>query len=185
MPPDPSENSQLRTQNSALPYPTGYGTENTPIDTAFKIIEEARPPKARSGRRLTVCKAADIPPGQRRIVTDGPLSIGIFNLAGNFYALRNVCPHYGDPCARAPSTPPTAPAMCTNSTPPSMAASSAAPGTAGNSTSSPAKPSSTNPPKSPPTPSKSTPTAISWLSSDQPQPPRFRVPRVWPHPAAA
>jgi len=78
-------------------FNTGYGTENTPLDFAFKIIEEARPPKARSGKRLTVCAAAEIPVGGRRIVTDGPLSIGVFNINGTFYAVRNVCPHYGAP----------------------------------------------------------------------------------------
>jgi nitrite reductase/ring-hydroxylating ferredoxin subunit len=77
-------------------FSTGYGTEN-PIDFAFKVIEEARPPKARSGKRLTVCAASEIPEGGRRIVTDGALSIGVFNVAGKLYALRNVCPHYGAP----------------------------------------------------------------------------------------
>jgi nitrite reductase/ring-hydroxylating ferredoxin subunit len=80
-----------------MEFNTGYGTENAPIDTAFRIIEEGRAPKARSGRRLTVCHASEIAVGGRRIVTDGALSIGVFNVNGNFHAVRNVCPHYGAP----------------------------------------------------------------------------------------
>ena len=43
--------------------------------------------------RHEVCPAAAIPPGERRIVELSGLSIGIFNLDGEFYALANVCPH--------------------------------------------------------------------------------------------
>jgi nitrite reductase/ring-hydroxylating ferredoxin subunit len=89
--------SDEKADERPMQFNTGYGTENTPIDHAFKIIEEAQPPKARSGRRLTVCPASEIPVGGRRIVTDGPLSIGVFNVGGNFHAVRNVCPHYGAP----------------------------------------------------------------------------------------
>ena len=35
------------------------------------------------------------PPGERRIVQVGGRSIGIFNVAGSFYALHNGCPHKG------------------------------------------------------------------------------------------
>jgi nitrite reductase/ring-hydroxylating ferredoxin subunit len=76
---------------------TGYGTENRAIDFAFLIVEQARPPKARSGRKITVCAAADLPPGQKRIVEDGAISIGVFNVAGQFHAIKNVCPHQGAP----------------------------------------------------------------------------------------
>lgn len=76
---------------------TGYGTENAAIDHAFAIVEQAVAPKARQGRKITVCPAAEIAPGQRRIVQDGSSSIGVFNVAGTFYALKNVCPHMGAP----------------------------------------------------------------------------------------
>jgi nitrite reductase/ring-hydroxylating ferredoxin subunit len=39
----------------------------------------------------------DLPPGSRVIVDVGGRSIGVFNIAGNFYALRNRCPHQGAP----------------------------------------------------------------------------------------
>lgn len=74
-----------------------YGTENRAIDQAFRIVEQARPPKARSGRRISVCAASAIPAGGRRIVEDGGISIGVFNVGGRFFAVRNVCPHQGAP----------------------------------------------------------------------------------------
>lgn len=39
----------------------------------------------------------EIPPGGRKIVEIAGLSIGIFNLNGEFFALRNRCPHQGGP----------------------------------------------------------------------------------------
>jgi nitrite reductase/ring-hydroxylating ferredoxin subunit len=36
---------------------------------------------------------ADLPPGQRTIVTVEGRSIGVFNVHGRYYALRNLCPH--------------------------------------------------------------------------------------------
>ena len=41
--------------------------------------------------------AAEIPPGGRRIVTLEGRSIGVFNVGGEFFALRNSCPHQGGP----------------------------------------------------------------------------------------
>ncbi len=38
-----------------------------------------------------------IPPGARKIVEAGGRSIGVFNVGGEFFALRNVCPHQGGP----------------------------------------------------------------------------------------
>jgi 3-phenylpropionate/trans-cinnamate dioxygenase ferredoxin subunit len=47
--------------------------------------------------RYVVARADEIPPGQRKIVAVGDLSIGVFNLGGEFFALRNRCPHQGGP----------------------------------------------------------------------------------------
>lgn len=47
--------------------------------------------------RHVVGPAAEIPPGGRRIVVLEGRSIGVFNLAGEFFALRNTCPHQGGP----------------------------------------------------------------------------------------
>ena len=51
----------------------------------------------RKGKRHIVGKAADIPPGERQIVTIGKRSIGVFNVDGRFYAVKNICPHQGGP----------------------------------------------------------------------------------------
>lgn len=42
-----------------------------------------------------VCPASEIAPGGRRIVEIAGRSIGLFNLDGEFFALRNRCPHQG------------------------------------------------------------------------------------------
>ena len=51
-------------------------------------------------RQLTayvVATVDEIPPGGRKIVTVARRSIGVFNIGGRFYALRNQCPHEGGP----------------------------------------------------------------------------------------
>ncbi len=40
-----------------------------------------------------VCNAGEIPPGGRKIIDVNGKSIGVFNVAGTYYALRNLCPH--------------------------------------------------------------------------------------------
>ena len=54
--------------------------------------------------RHVICPAAEIPPGERRIVEVGERSIGIFNVDGRFYALRNVCPHQRAPLCKGKVT---------------------------------------------------------------------------------
>ncbi len=44
-----------------------------------------------------VARAAGIPPGGRLIVNLEGRSIGVFNLGGEFVAIRNSCPHQGGP----------------------------------------------------------------------------------------
>jgi len=47
-------------------------------------------------RPIAVCPAAELLPGQRKIVDTGDgRSIGVFNVKGSFHALRNLCPHEG------------------------------------------------------------------------------------------
>lgn len=41
----------------------------------------------------TVCRMDELPPGHKKIVQIGKKSIGVFNIAGEFFALLNVCPH--------------------------------------------------------------------------------------------
>lgn len=47
--------------------------------------------------RHIVAAVGEIPPGGRKIIQVAGLSIGIFNLDGEFFALRNRCPHQGGP----------------------------------------------------------------------------------------
>jgi nitrite reductase/ring-hydroxylating ferredoxin subunit len=47
-----------------------------------------------------VCRLAELPPGERRIVEVEGRSIGVFNVDGSLYALRNTCPHQGAPLCR-------------------------------------------------------------------------------------
>ncbi len=45
----------------------------------------------------TVGPAADFPPGTHRIVKVRNVEIGVFNVAGRYYALPNVCTHQFGP----------------------------------------------------------------------------------------
>lgn len=47
-----------------------------------------------------VGRVSDIPTGERLIVTLEGRSIGVFNVNGRFYALRNWCPHQAAPLCR-------------------------------------------------------------------------------------
>ena len=47
--------------------------------------------------KYVVASVDEIPPGARKIVDVGGRSIGVFNLGGEFFALRNRCPHQGGP----------------------------------------------------------------------------------------
>jgi nitrite reductase/ring-hydroxylating ferredoxin subunit len=49
------------------------------------------------GRVAVVARADEIAPGERKLVTVGGRSIGVFNVGGEYYALRNRCPHQGGP----------------------------------------------------------------------------------------
>ena len=45
--------------------------------------------------KYVVASADEIPPGERKIVDVGGRSIGVFNVDGEYFALRNRCPHQG------------------------------------------------------------------------------------------
>ena len=44
-------------------------------------------------RKFTVALVSEIPLGARKIVDIAGRSVGVFNVGGTFYALKNVCPH--------------------------------------------------------------------------------------------
>ena len=60
---------------------------------ASKTINAKSHPK----NRHVVGPIADLPPGTRKIVKLGGREIGVFNIDGELYALRNICPHRGAP----------------------------------------------------------------------------------------
>jgi nitrite reductase/ring-hydroxylating ferredoxin subunit len=47
--------------------------------------------------RIVVGRVRDLPPGSRRIMDVAGRSIGVLNVRGRYYALRNRCPHQGAP----------------------------------------------------------------------------------------
>lgn len=49
--------------------------------------------------RYVVCAVNDLPPGASTIVYPEKVKsgIGVFNVNGEFYALKNTCPHMGGP----------------------------------------------------------------------------------------
>ncbi|MEX2290299.1 MAG: Rieske (2Fe-2S) protein [Mycobacteriales bacterium] len=47
-----------------------------------------------------VCDAQEVPPGGSSIVTIGKLEFGIYNIDGEYVAVRNLCPHAGAPLCR-------------------------------------------------------------------------------------
>ena len=50
--------------------------------------------------RATICRADELPPGERRISAVDGVEIGVFNVDGTFVAYRNYCPHQGAPVCR-------------------------------------------------------------------------------------
>ncbi len=47
--------------------------------------------------KYVIAPVSEVPPGGRTIVEVGGRSLGIFNIDGEIFALRNRCPHQGGP----------------------------------------------------------------------------------------
>ncbi len=47
--------------------------------------------------KYVVGKVSELPPSSRRIVRVNGREIGVFNVKGKYYALRNLCPHQSAP----------------------------------------------------------------------------------------
>ena len=60
----------------------------TPYNTGYTLNIMAK---------YVVANINEIPPGGRKIVEVGGRVVGIFNINGEFFALRNNCPHTGGP----------------------------------------------------------------------------------------
>jgi nitrite reductase/ring-hydroxylating ferredoxin subunit len=50
--------------------------------------------------RYVIGTVNEFPDGARRVVSLGGREIGVFNVGGRYYALRNRCPHQGGPLCR-------------------------------------------------------------------------------------
>ncbi len=53
-----------------------------------------------TSNRHIVATRQELPAGSRKVVRIAGREIGIFNVAGNFYALRNLCPHRSGPLCK-------------------------------------------------------------------------------------
>lgn len=51
-----------------------------------------------------VCRIEELPPGGRVVRGVAGRSVGVFNVAGRLYALRNRCPHKGGALCQGPVT---------------------------------------------------------------------------------
>ncbi|WP_129115984.1 Rieske (2Fe-2S) protein [Halegenticoccus tardaugens] len=58
----------------------------------------------RSENRFEICPAEDLSPGERTIVELNGYSIGVFNVDGEYYALKNDCPHQRAPLCQGKVT---------------------------------------------------------------------------------
>jgi 3-phenylpropionate/trans-cinnamate dioxygenase ferredoxin subunit len=47
--------------------------------------------------RYVVAKVGEIPDGGKKIIDVAGISIGVFNIGGDYFAFRNRCPHQGGP----------------------------------------------------------------------------------------
>lgn len=59
-------------------------------------------------KRFEICPAAELPPGKRKITELNGVSVGVFNVDGDYYALKNDCPHQRAPLCMGKVTGTTA-----------------------------------------------------------------------------
>ncbi|MCO8243422.1 MULTISPECIES: Rieske (2Fe-2S) protein [unclassified Haladaptatus] len=48
-------------------------------------------------KRFEICPVSELPPGERKITELNSISVGVFNVDGDYYALKNDCPHQRAP----------------------------------------------------------------------------------------
>jgi len=61
---------------------------------------------------IDVCPAEELPPGSVRIVREGNLAVGIFNVGGELYAIEDRCSHDDGPLAEGDFDPETCIVIC-------------------------------------------------------------------------
>lgn len=50
-----------------------------------------------ASKRIEVCDASELGPGERKLIEHEGREIGVYNVGGDYYALRNYCPHAAAP----------------------------------------------------------------------------------------
>ena len=50
--------------------------------------------------KVLVAGVGEIPPGKAKVVKMGNIDVAVFNVEGKFYAIKDSCPHQGDPLSR-------------------------------------------------------------------------------------
>lgn len=96
----------------ARAYSTERETESfdplVPVDATFvaqlarNAVEQDAPHAAQAVKRVSVAQAAEIAEGERKLVRVEGISMGVFHVNGEFYALRNSCLHRGGPVCAGP-----------------------------------------------------------------------------------
>jgi 3-phenylpropionate/trans-cinnamate dioxygenase ferredoxin component len=61
---------------------------------------------------IKVCPADELPPGEVKIVHAGELTIGVYNLNGEFYAIEDRCSHDDGPLCEGDFDPDAGVAVC-------------------------------------------------------------------------
>ncbi len=61
---------------------------------------------------LDVCPVDELPPGEVKIVTAGLVSVGVYNLDGEYYATEDRCSHDDGPLCEGEFDPETGVVVC-------------------------------------------------------------------------
>ncbi|HZR91142.1 MAG TPA: non-heme iron oxygenase ferredoxin subunit [Gaiellaceae bacterium] len=61
---------------------------------------------------LDVCPADELPPGRMKIVRAGSLAVGVYNVAGEYYAIEDRCSHDDGPLCEGDWDPDEGVAIC-------------------------------------------------------------------------
>jgi 3-phenylpropionate/trans-cinnamate dioxygenase ferredoxin subunit len=61
---------------------------------------------------LTVCPLAELPPGTMKLVHAGEISVGVYNVGGELYAIEDRCSHDDGPLVEGDWEPEEAIVVC-------------------------------------------------------------------------
>ena len=89
------ERSGHRAAGHLRPHAPAHLRRQRPGDAAHAGRVAVAAGAGRGARRVVVGKAGEIPEGGRKLIVPfrGRAGIGVFNVGGTLYALRNICPH--------------------------------------------------------------------------------------------